>query len=188
MEQLLGGIVLFFGAHIIPVMQDLRTKISGATGTVLYQALFALVSLAGLVLIARGYSAADHVHLWTPPDWSRHVTFLLMLPVFPLLIAAYLPGKLRKVIPHPMLLAVKIWALAHLISNGDLASLLLFGAFLVYGVVDLISIKRRQRAKAVVPRTGPVRNDIIAVIVGLGLYVGMMLWGHAALIGVALVG
>lgn len=188
MEQLLGGLVMFFAAHAVPIFQGVRTAIANKIGQVLYQALFALVSLAGLVLIARGYTDAYQVTLWDAPSWSRHATFLLMLPVFPLLIAAYLPGQVRRWIPHPMLMAVKIWAVAHLISNGDLASLLLFGGFLAYGVIDLISIKRRQRARGVQPKAGTLRNDAIAVVVGLALYAGMLFWGHAALIGVSLTG
>lgn len=188
MEQLLGGLAVFLGVHAIPTAQSLRDALTRKCGLVLYQALFALTSLAGMILLVRGYAAADFIALWEPPSWSRHATFLLMLPVFPLLVQMYLPGQLKRWIPHPMLMAVKIWAVAHLISNGDLASLLLFGGFLAYGVADLISIKRRQRAKGITPKVGPVRNDVISVLVGLALYMGMMIWGHGALIGVALVG
>ncbi len=188
MTQLVAGLIIFFAVHAVPMIQKLRTAIADKIGLVMYQALFALASFVGLVLLVRGYGAATHLTLWDPPEWGIHATFLLMLPVFPLLVSAYLPGKLRQWIPHPMLLAVKIWAVAHLIANGDLASLLLFGSFLAYGVIDLISIKRRQRAKGVVPKTGPLLNDGIATVVGLALYAGMILWGHGALIGVSFVG
>jgi uncharacterized membrane protein len=109
-----------------------------------------------------------------------------MVPVFPLLIAGYLPAQIRRIVPHPMLMSIKIWAVAHLISNGDLASVVLFGGFLIYGVLNLISIKRRQRAKGITAKVGPLRNDVIAVILGLAIYAAMLLWGHAAIIGVPL--
>ncbi|MGI9407306.1 MAG: NnrU family protein [Hyphomicrobiaceae bacterium] len=188
MGTLVAGLVLFFAVHAIPMRPDLRASLTGKLGTVLYQALFALVSLAGLILIIKGYRPASDLPLWARPSWSTHATFLLMLPVFPLLIAAYLPGQVRKIIPHPMLMAVKFWAAAHLISNSDPASLLLFGSFLAYAVIDLISVKRRQRAKGIMPKIGPIYNDVIATFIGLGLYAAMVLWGHGSLIGVTLVG
>jgi len=187
MGTLLTGMGLILAVHAIPMWPNQRAAIVKKLGVILYQALFALISIAGLFLIVRGFGSAGTVTLWEPPlSWSRHATFLLMLPVFPLLVAAYLAGQVRRFVPHPMLMAVKLWAVAHLISNGDLASLLLFGGFLAYGVVNLISIKRRQRAKGVVPKSGPLRNDVIAVAIGLALYAGMLFWGHGALIGVPL--
>ena len=188
MEQMIVGLVLFFGVHAVPMFPSVRHKIVNKVGGVLYQTVFALLSLAGLVLLVWGHASADYIELWPEPDWARHVTFLLMLPVLPILITAYLPGQLRRWIPHPMLMAVKIWAVAHLLVNGDLASVLLFGAFLVYGVLDLVSIKRRQRAWGQKVKIGPWRNDVIAVLLGLALYIGMVIWGHSALIGVALIG
>ncbi|MGI9406722.1 MAG: NnrU family protein [Hyphomicrobiaceae bacterium] len=188
MGTLIAGLALFFAVHAIPMRPEIRAALAVKLGTVLYQAIFALISLAGLILIFKGYHPAVGTPLWEPPSWSHHATFLLMLPVFPLLIAAYLPGQLRRFIPHPMLMAVKLWAVAHLFSNTDLASILLFGGFLAYGVIDLISIKRRQRASGITPKAGYLANDVIANVVGLALYAVMVLWGHGALIGVTLVG
>ncbi|MEO0620009.1 MAG: NnrU family protein [Pseudomonadota bacterium] len=189
MGQLVAGIGLFFFAHALPLIGTLRARLVQAFGgEQRYLLGFALASLIGMILMARGYGAMDYVALWDPPRWTRAVAFVLMLPVFSLMIAAYLPGTLRKAIPHPMLLGVKLWALAHLIANGDLGSLLLFGSFLAYGVIDLISVKRRHRAAGRTPTIGPVRNDIIALVAGLAIYGVTMVWGHAAIIGVALVG
>lgn len=184
----MAGLIVFFGAHAVPVFQTVRTALVKKLGLVMYQALFAVVSIIGLVLIVRGFGTADRLSLWQPPEWGTHVAFLLMMFVFPLLVSAYFPGKVRKWIPHPMLLGVKIWALAHLLANGDLPSLLLFGSFLIYSVIDLISIKRRQRKKGIVPKSGPLLNDGFSVILGLALYAIMLIWGHGALIGVAFVG
>ncbi len=129
-------------------------------------------------------SAARSPVLWSPPAWGRHVTLALMLPVFILLLATYLPGRISAAVGHPMILAVKLWALGHLFVRGDAASLALFGGFLAWAIFDRISLKRRQAAGLVVSKAGPVTNDVIAVVAGLGLYYVMLKWGHPALIGV----
>lgn len=133
---------------------------------------------------ARG-SAADP-QLWHPPVWTRHLAFALMLPAFILLVAAYVPSHIRDKAKHPMLAAVKFWALAHLLANGDLAGLLLFGAFLAWAVYDRISVKKRGAKGPLGDRHGGVTNDIIAVVVGILLYLAMFRWGHPLLIGVPL--
>ena len=188
MGTLLFGLGLFFATHAVPMKPDVRARIVKKIGLVMYQGLFALISIVALILIVRGYAQADMVPVWIPPVWAHHVTYLIMLPVFPLLVAAYLPGQAQRFIAHPLLLAIKLWALAHLVSNGDLASFLLFGGVLAYAVVDLVSLKRRERAKGVVAKVGPIRNDAIAVIIGLAVHAGMLFWGHEALIGVTLLG
>jgi uncharacterized membrane protein len=154
-----------------------------------WKGLYSVVSVLGFVLMVVGYAAArEHpVWLYQPPLAMRHATALLMLPVFVLLLAAYLPGRIQRATKHPMLLATKLWALSHLLANGTLADVLLFGGFLAWAVVDRISVKRRSAA-------GPVRpvpalpasgwNDALALVGGLGLYVGFVLWAHAAWIGV----
>ena len=157
-----------------------------ARGEPTWKGIFSVVSAAGLGWLIYGYGLARQspVVLYTPPAALRHVALLLMLPVFPLLLAAYLPGRIKSAAKHPMLLAVKIWALAHLLANGNLADVLLFGGFLAWAVADRISMKRRIARP--VPR-GPARpaNDLIAVVGGLALYAATVLVGHQWLIGVS---
>jgi uncharacterized membrane protein len=144
------------------------------------------VAIAGLVLIIWGYGLARQMPtvVYVPPTGLRHVALLLMLPVFPLLLAAYMPGRIQAVTRHPMLLATKIWALAHLLANGMLHDLLLFGGFLAWAIADRVSMKRREQRP--VPGAPPSRyNDVIAVVAGLGIYVWFVLMGHAWLFGVS---
>jgi uncharacterized membrane protein len=154
-----------------------------------WKGLYALVSLIGFVLIVYGFGLARQapVVLYTPPHWMRHVTFLLMLPVFPLILAAYLPGRIKAATKHPMLVAVKCWAFAHLLANGLLADVLLFGGFLAWAVVDRISLKRRP--PQVIHTAPPGRfNDVIAVVLGLALYALFTGWAHVRLFGVSPLG
>jgi uncharacterized membrane protein len=135
--------------------------------------------------------ASINPQLWVPPTWTRHVAYLLMLPAMILIVAAYVPSRIRDRARHPMLAAIKFWAFAHLLVRGDLAGVLLFGAFLAWAVVDRISVKRREAAGAPAlgplgARTGTAQGDMIAIIVGLAVYAFMMIAGHAWLIGVPL--
>jgi uncharacterized membrane protein len=152
---------------------------------------YSIASLVGFVLIVGGYAAArvapDPVVLYYPPYWLRHVTMLLMLPVFPLLVATHLPTRFGRAVKHPMLTATKGWALSHLLSNGMLADVLLFGGFLAWAVLDRIAVGKRPQAAAAAPVQPPIRNDVIAIVVGLALYVGFALWLHRPLIGVPVV-
>ena len=184
MLLLILGLALFIGVHLVTTLTEARAGLIGRLGEGGYKGLYSLVSAVGLALIIYGYGQAPVVPVWNPPAWTRHLTFLLMLPVFPLLVASQLPGRLKERISHPMLLAVKLWAIAHLLSKGTLAAMILTGALLAWAVFDLISVKKRERAGLVKVATGPVRNDILAVLIGLALYLGMIVWGHAALIGV----
>jgi uncharacterized membrane protein len=156
-----------------------------------YKILYSLLSFSGFALIVLGYhkvqlAPGKNPVLWDPPLWGRHVTMLLMLPVFPLLVSTYLPGRISAAIRHPMITAVKFWALAHLFVRGDAASLLLFAGLLGWAVYDRISLKQREAAGLVSVQTGPARNDVIAVVVGLAIYAVFLKWGHALLIGVPL--
>ncbi|MGE0697762.1 MAG: NnrU family protein, partial [Hyphomicrobiaceae bacterium] len=151
-----------------------------------------VVALLGFALIVYGYhkmqlNPSKSPQLWQPPTWGRHAAMSLMLPVFPLLIETYLPGRIAGIVRHPMITAVKFWALSHLLVRGDVASLLLFGGFLAWAVADRISLKHREAAGTVSVRGGPLMNDVIAVIAGILLYAGFVKWGHPALIGVAIV-
>lgn len=155
-------------------------------GVLPWQAIYSVLAIIGFVLIVYGYGMArqDPTILYSPPTWLRHVSMLLLVFIFPLLLAAYLPGKIQKATKHPMLAATKIWAFAHLLANGALADVVLFGAFLAWAVVDRISLKRRTPLP--VPGAPPSRlNDWIAVVLGLGIYVAFVLWLHKLLIGVS---
>jgi uncharacterized membrane protein len=148
---------------------------------------YSVVSLVGFALLIWGYGQARQspVVLYSPPAAMRHIALALMLPVFPLLLAAYLPGRIKTAAKHPMLLAVKLWATAHLLANGTLVDLLLFGAFLAWAVLDRISVKRRA-VQRVVPGAPPSSfNDAIALIGGLAIYVAFVMGVHLWLIGVS---
>lgn len=187
MSYLVIGLVLFLGVHSIAIFaSDWRDGAVARMGHRPWRGLYTLISIAGFVLLIWGYGIARQqpVVLYTPPVWTRHVAALLMLPVFPLLLAAYLPGRIKTALKHPMLAAVMFWALSHLIANGTLADVLLFGGFLVWAIADRISFKRRP-ARAI-PGAPPSKlNDAIAVVAGLGLYVLFALWLHVRWIGVS---
>ena len=186
MLKLVAGLVIFLGVHSTRIAAPgWRERMIARVGETPWKMLYSLASLAGFVLIVGGYAAArlEPVVLYNPPYWLRHVMMLLMLPVFPLLVAAYLPGRIKAAVKHPMLTATKAWALSHLLVNGMLADVLLFGGFLTWAVFDRISAgKRPQPAPAAGPH--PVRNDVIAVVLGLVLYVAFAFWAHPRWIGV----
>src|ERR1700727_1027079 len=173
MMILILGLMVFLGIHSISIATPgVRARAVASMGPNGWRGFYSLVSVAGFVLILYGFHLARQapIVLYLPPAWMRHVTFFLMLPVFPLIIATYLPGRIKMAMKHPMLAAVKFWALAHLLSNGMLADVLLFGAFLVWAVADRISVKRRPVLRVV--RTAPPRawNDAVAVVLGLAVY------------------
>jgi uncharacterized membrane protein len=190
MAMLIIGLLLFLGVHCVGfVAPGLRSRAVAKLGEGPWKGLYALISIIGLVLIVRGFALARQtpVVLYVPPHWLRHVAFLLMLPVFPLILAAYFPGRIKAAMKHPMLAAVKFWALAHLLANGMLADVLLFGGFLAWAVADRISFKRRPPQHI---RTAPARpfNDVLAVVAGLALYALFIGWAHARLFGVSPLG
>ena len=187
MTILIAGLVLFLGMHSISIFSNTtRDRLAAQFGPMGWRALYSIVSIVGFVLIIRGYAAArlDPVVLWVPPRWTAHLAAALLLPVFVMLLSAYLPGRIQTALKHPMLVAVKLWAVAHLLANGTLADVILFGSFLAWAVLDRISMKRRT------PRTRPelpksAANDAIAVVGGLGLYALFALYLHVRWIGVA---
>lgn len=186
------GLIIFFGIHLVPIVTAARAQLVSTVGSIGHQVMFSVVSIVGLVLIVMGYgdlqtSGSANPQIWVPPTWIKHVVFLLMLPVFVLLIAAYMPSNIRDRVGHPMLVAIKIWALAHLLVNGDLASMMLFGSFLAYAVVDRISVKSRGSRGPLGDRKGGLMGDVVAVVGGLGVYVLFMFWAHEQLIGIALI-
>ncbi|MGC3980907.1 MAG: NnrU family protein [Steroidobacteraceae bacterium] len=186
MTTLIIGLLLFLGIHSVAIVANpWRDRMAAQLGLA-WRGIYSLISLLGFVLIVRGYAAARLMPevLYLPPAWTRHITMTLMLPVFPLLLATYLPGRIKTTMKHPMLVATKLWALAHLLSNGMLADVVLFGSFLLWAVADRISLKRRP-ARPI--HTAPAKpyNDWVAVIVGLVLYGVFVGWAHLKLIGVS---
>jgi uncharacterized membrane protein len=188
MATLLAGLVIFLGIHSLSVVnRDARDRFAARLGEKPWKGLYSVVSLVGFALIIIGYGVArsQPVVLYQPPFWTRHIALVLMVPVFVLIIASNVNtnGVIKRATKHPMLLATKIWALAHLISNGNLADVLLFGSFLLWAVITRISAKRRTSTITHVA-SPTVLPDVIAVLVGLAVYVWFLLQGHAWLIGV----
>lgn len=190
MILLVAGLIVFFAVHSISIVNPgWRDRVAAGIGEWTWKAAYSAVALAGLLMIIWGYGQArlDPVWLYTPPIWLRHLSLLLLIFAFPLLLATYLPGRIQAVTKHPMLVATKLWALAHLLANGTLADVLLFGSFLAWAVVDRISLKRRTPGW--VPSAPPSRfNDAIAVGGGLVLYAVFLMGLHAWLFGVSPIG
>ncbi len=186
MTLLVLGLVLFLGIHSVSIVAPAWRDAQAARHEKAWKAIYTVVAIAGFALIVYGYGIARQapVVLYAPPTWLRHLSLLLLVPVFPLLLAAYLPGRIKTATQHPMLAATKLWALAHLLSNGTLADVLLFGGFLAWAVAERISLKRRV-ARPVPGAPPSPMNDAIAVVGGLALY-GLFVWqAHAWLIGVS---
>ncbi|MEO8170574.1 MAG: NnrU family protein [Oxalobacteraceae bacterium] len=188
MTILILGLLLFFGVHSVRmVADDWRTRQIARLGEQRWKGLYALPSALGLGLIVWGYglSRAQPVPLWEPPLWTGHLTALLTIPAFILLAATYVPeSRIKAAVGHPMSLGVSIWALAHLLSNGNLADLLLFGAFLIWSVLGFRAARGRDRKAGTVYRNGIMAGDVKVVAAGLlawGLFAGFL---HAWLIGV----
>lgn len=177
------GLVLFFTVHLLPTRPAKRDALVATFGLLPYKGLFALASLAAFALIVIGKGQADFVSIWLPPLFMAHITKLLMLPAMVLLVAAYVPCNIKNKIRHPMLAAVKLWALGHLLANGDLASILLFGSFLAYAVIAMISANKRSERPAAKQR--PLYMDALVVVLGLVAYGGIAMH-HGQLFGVAL--
>ena len=186
------GLAVFIAPHVFVTRREARAAAVARLGEGPYKGLFALVSIVGVVLIGWGfghYRATGWIDVWYPPAWTRHVTVALMWPAIVLLVAAYIPGNIKRRLKHPFLVAVKLWALAHLIANGDLGSIILFGAILAWAVYDRISLKRRTDAPAPAVATGGgYRNDFIVVVVGTLVYFVLGFWFHPWVIGVPVFG
>ncbi|MGF1544227.1 MAG: NnrU family protein [Parvularculaceae bacterium] len=185
MALFLLGLLVFFGSHLFTAFaRRPRAALVARIGEGPYKGLYSLVALAGFVLIAMGWPRADASVLYVSPDWMRGATYVLVLIAFVLFAAAYAPaGRIAGATKHPMLAGLKIWAFAHLLVNGEVRSLILFGSFLAYAVVDRIAVKRRD---APTRAAGPLRNDAIAVAVGLAGYLAVALYGHRYIAGVGL--
>jgi uncharacterized membrane protein len=189
MLLLVIGLVIFFAAHLLPAQVEFRSALRARFGAKPYELGFIIVSFVGLALIGYAYARLQGLPgknpvLWVPPTWTRHLLWLLMLPAFILLAAAYVPSRIRDAVGHPMLLSTKLWATGHLLANGRLAAVLLFGAFLTWAVIDLISVKKRGAKGPLGTRQGTLGGDAAAIGLGTVAYIFMLLWGHAWLIGV----
>jgi len=186
MILLVVGLVAFLGIHSISIVAPtFRDGMAARLGALPWRGLYSLISIAGFALLIAGYGAARHtpVVLYHPPFWTHYAAAVLMLPVFPLLLATYFPGRIKATLRHPMLVGTMLWALAHLISNGTLADGVLFGGFLLWAAADRISFRHR----AVRPLQGAPtarRNDVVVVLAGLAIYAIFMLWLHQTLMGV----
>jgi uncharacterized membrane protein len=185
MTLFLAGIALFFIPHVFTAFwRDARSRFVNKLGAGPYKGLYSLLSAAGLVMIVVGWGGADARSLFVSPLWLRYVTQLLMLLALIALASAYLPkGRVAPALKHPMLAGVKLWAFAHLLVNGEVRSLVLFGAFLAYAVADRIAVKRRGEPT---PAAGPWRNDIYPVAAGGAAWALIYYWLHPYIGGVAL--
>lgn len=189
MLVLILGLVIFLGSHSARIFaEDWRRAMIARLGDGPWKGLYSIVSIAGFVLIVWGYGLTrlDPVVLWSPPVWTRHIAITLNLIAFILLAAFMVPsGRIKARLHHPMVLAVKVWAFAHLLANGTLADLILFGSVLIWAITDFAASRRRDRRLGTVYVAGPVTNDAIAVGLGIVLW-GVMVWRlHAWLIGVS---
>ncbi len=184
------GLILFLGAHSLKIVSPVRARLVGTLGEGGYKGAYSVISLIGLILLARGYNAwwaEGPPILYVPPAGLAHLSLLLMAFAFVALAATYLPGHIKRILKHPMLVAVKTWAFAHLLVNGDAPSVILFGAFLAWAVIDRISVKKRERAGEIAPAAFEPRwqADVAAVVIGLVVY-GLFVWKlHLWLIGVS---
>lgn len=185
MAIFLAGLVIFFGTHLYTALARApRAALVKKLGAGPYKGFYSLVSIAGFALIIIGWRGADASILYVPPEGGRHIAYLLTLFAFILLAAAYTPkGKIAAGVKHPMLAGVKAWAFAHLLVNGEVRSVILFGAFLVYGVIDRIAVKRRGDDG---PAPGPWRNDAVAVVAGVAAWAAVYFYLHPYIAGVAL--
>ena len=188
MAQLIAGLVLFFAAHSVSIYAlDWRDRMAARYSSG-WKIGYAIVSFVGLVLVSKGYAdlRATPTILYVTPHWMRYVSAVLLLPVFVLFLASAVPGRIQTATKNPLLTATKLWALAHLLVNGTLADVLLFGSFLVWAVLDRISLKRRT-PRAVPGAPPSAANDAIVVVAGLALYAVTVVWAHAALFGVPVI-
>jgi uncharacterized membrane protein len=188
---LILGLILFLGVHTLTTQRKLRAQVISATGEGGYKIGYALASFAGLVLIIWGfakYRATGWIDVWYPPVALKHIAVALMLPAIIMVVASYIRGRIYTTLKHPMLTGIKLWAAAHLLANGDLGSIILFGSFLAWAVYDRISLKYRSDAGSPPIPVGGPGNDLIAIAVGLVAYLALAFAFHPVVIGVPVVG
>lgn len=184
---LIVGLAVVLAPHILTAFCAARQDVVDRVGEGPYKGLYSLVSLIGLAGIVYGYASyrsAGYIQIWNPPLWTRHVAVALVWPAIICIVATYSPGRIKTTLKHPFLVGIKLWALAHLIANGDLGSILLFGSLLAYAVFDRISLKRRTDPGSPPIPVGRVKNDVIAVVGGTILYLLLGWLFHPYVIGV----
>lgn len=184
---LLIGLAVFVGSHVFVTRRAARAELIKRMGEAPYKFVFSVVAALGIVLIVWGfaaYRASGSIEIWSAPIWTRDLALLLMWPATVLIVAAYIPGEIKRRLKHPMLAGVKLWAVAHLIANGDLGSIVLFGGILAWAVYDRISLNRRTDAGGPPIPIGGWRNDVMAVLVGTLVYLALTFVFHPLVIGV----
>ncbi|SEQ84787.1 Uncharacterized membrane protein [Faunimonas pinastri] len=189
MPLLIIGLILFLGSHSVRIFAPAwRERQIERFGRGPWRVMHSVASLVGLILLVWGYQTArqDPTVVWLPPYGMNHLAILLNFFTFVLFAAYFVPaGRLKPALGHPMVLAVKVWALAHLLANGTLNDIVLFGAFLVWAIADYALLRRRDRQSGIVRVRGPVRNDILAVVLGAVLWAVILFWLHRAVVGVS---
>ncbi|WP_026379028.1 NnrU family protein [Afifella pfennigii] len=191
MLVLILGLILFLGAHSVRIWNEgLRDRLIAERGAGVWKGIYSIVSILGFVLIVWGYGLAREapIPIWEPPIWTRHLALLLNGAAFALVALNGSKGPVRAAVGHPMILGVKVWAFAHLISNGTLADIILFGSFLVWAVADYAAARRRDKRQGVTYMAGPWRPELIRMGVGLAIWLAFILFLHQWLIGVAPLG
>ena len=189
MTALVLGLIIFMGVHSVRIVSDdFRTRQIEKVGVNTWRGMYSAVSLVGIVLIVAGYGAARGAPqvVWYPPVWLMHAAILLTVASFILIAAGFVPGtRIRSKVGHPMILGIKVWALAHLMANGMLADVILFGTFLIWSVVAYASERRRDRKAGTDFVVGPLTRDVIAIIGGMVAWTVFAMWLHRWLIGVS---
>lgn len=189
MTLLIFGLVILLGVHSVRIFaDDWRTRQIAKLGANTWKGLYALASLVGFGLIAWGYGMArmEPILIWSPPVWTRHLAALLTVFAFVFMVAVYIPrNSIKARLRHPMILGVKVWALAHLLANGSLADLLLFGAFLIWSIFDFRAARQRDRKAGTRYAAGTVLGTVTTVVVGLAAWAAFAFWLHALWIGVS---
>ncbi len=184
MTFLLLGLGLFFGVHVVPMFPSFKASLQSRFGAMRFKGIYSLIALTGFALILLGMSRAGFRPVYSPPSWSAMVAGLAMPVAFCLLVAAYVPNNFRHVVRNPMLSGVLVWAAAHLLANGDLASILLFGFFGMYAVIDIIAVNRRSPAET--PARQPFVKDALVLVIGFAAF-WVVRYFHADLFGVPVV-
>jgi uncharacterized membrane protein len=188
MTALILGLIVFLGVHSLRIVgEDWRTRTRARLGENAFKGIYSLLSIAGFVLLVWGYGQArlSPVVLWPAMGWARHLAALLTLLAFIVLVAAYVPKNgIKARLHHPMVLGVKVWALAHLLANNTLADLLLFGGFLLWAVLSFRAARARDRAAGTVYPVGTLAGTAATVVIGTAAWAVFAFWAHAAWIGV----
>lgn len=182
MLLLLAGLILFFAVHSVPMLPGVKNRLLKSLGESRYKGIFSLLALAGLITIIGGMRQAGFQPIWTPPTWSAALANLLMPVAFVLLTAANLPNNIRRIVRNPMLTGILLWSSAHLIANGDLASMLLFGSFAAFSIIDIVSANRRTATAK--PERQAFSADALVILIGVATF-WLLRYFHSQLFGVA---